>query len=367
MARIIGEFNKRFPVLKKIYDGHRGTINYIRLRARHRLGILRPSWVQWLVTYDCNFRCKHCEANAGAVKVEELTTEQICRAINDIAKLGTKTFFFSGGESLLRKDLFDIVRYVKNRGMRYDIATNCYLVEKNSYKFEQQIPHTVFTSIDGLEDSHDEFRGAKGSFKKIQEALRFFRKLGVKLITVNTFVYPGNIGQLAHLEPYIKDSGATNWRIAPAIPVGRAKDNSSMYLDTKGMKYLFEFINGARKKFDVHITEDAGYLGCWEKVLRKDPFFCNAGFTRCSIMPDGEVLGCQIAYDNKYSEGNIKEKSFTEIWKNGFKRFRYPDYNDHKECLDCSHFHACRGGCWGMRLGNRHCYKAAWEGHEYIS
>lgn len=367
MARIIGEFNKKFPVFKKFYDRHHGTIKYLRLMARYQTGILRPSWVQWLVTYACNFRCQHCEANAGTACATELTTGQICHAIDDIAKLGTKTIFFSGGESLLRNDLFEVARYVKTKGMRYDIATNCYLVEKNSSNFEQQPPHSAFTSIDGLEDSHDEFRGAKGSFKKVVSALSFFKKSGVKIITVNTFVYPGNLNQLDRLKPYIVNSGATNWRIAPAIPVGRAKDNSNMYLDTNGMKHLFEFIHTARSKFDVHITEDAGYLGCREKALRKDQFFCGAGFTRCSIMPDGEVLGCQIAYDNKYSEGNIKEKSFGEIWKKGFKRFRYPDYSNHKECLSCSHFHACRGGCWGMRLGNRHCYKAAWENYEPIS
>ncbi|MFX0095845.1 MAG: SPASM domain-containing protein, partial [Candidatus Hodarchaeota archaeon] len=78
----------------------------------------------------------------------------------------------------------------------------------------------------------------------------------------------------------------------------------------------------------------------------------------CSVMPDGEVLGCQIAYDNRFSEGNVKYTSFQEIWQKGFSRFRQPQFE--KECLECNYFKPCRGGCWGMRLGNRHCLKEIW-------
>lgn len=172
-------------------------------------------------------------------------------------------------------------------------------------------------------------------------------------------VYPGNIEQLPKLKEKISASAVTKWRLALAIPVGRAIRSNDMFLNNAQISYLFDFIKNSRKELNVEICETEGCLGCLDLKLRSKPFFCGAGLTRCSIMPDGEVLGCQIAYDNKFSEGNIKHKSFKEIWQNGFSRFRNPKFD--QECLQCEYFHSCREGCWGMRLENRHCLKDIWD------
>jgi radical SAM protein with 4Fe4S-binding SPASM domain len=198
-----------------------------------------------------------------------------------------------------------------------------------------------------------------GAFKKCLEAVKFFQAIGVEKRVINTVVLPCNIQQLPALKKIIQDSAATLWRIAIPIPVGKAKDNEKLSLSKEQMKYLFEFIQTAKKDLHIELSEDAGYLGCLASELRASPFFCNAGLSYFSIMPDGEVLGCQIAYDNTFSEGNIRTSSFKEIWQQGFSRFREPQFEP--ECLACKYLHACRGGCWGMRLGNKHCLKEVWD------
>jgi len=351
----------RTPLLSKYFLNHYATYKYLNFRFRQKFNILRPEVVQWLATYNCNFHCRHCEASAGSKNVTELTTDEVLKLVTELREMEIKKVLISGGEPLLRKDIFIIIRHILDEGMQYGIASNGYLVTRFKEEFRSMKPSIFFTSIDGLEQTNDEIRGMNGAFRNTFEALDFFKSIGVEHRMINTVVFPGNIEQLLELKKIILGSSATFWRFALAIPVGRAKDNEKMYLNAEQIKYLFEFIENTRKEFKVELSEDSGYLGCLNLKLRSRPFFCGAGLTTCSVMPDGEVLGCQIAYDNRFSEGNIKQKSFKEIWQKGFSRFREPQFN--KECLDCKYFDACRGGCWGMRLGNMHCLKKIWNEH----
>lgn len=346
-----------------IYSKYYLRYKFLSCKLKHRLNILTPDLtVFFLSTYKCNFRCKHCEANAGEKVVDELTTDEICNLITELGEMKVKRVFIGGGEPLVRKDVFEIIRHVIDTGMEYGITSNGYLVNRFKKEFTDMKPFLFFTSIDGLETTNDEIRGKKGAFKETLHALEFFKSIGVGFRSVNTVVLPDNIEELPELKKVIMNSGANFWRFAMPIPVGRAKDNEKMHLTNDQIKYLFDFVEETNKDFDVEITEDAGYLGCLSMKLRQRPFFCGAGFTRVSIMPDGDVFGCQISYDNKFSEGNIRNKSFKEMWQNGFLRFRDPQFDKEldKECLDCEHFNSCHGGCYGMRLGGKHCYKEIW-------
>jgi len=348
------------PFLRNYRLNHYATYKFWGCKFKQKLNILKPDFVQWLATYNCNFNCKHCEAGAGRTGTSELTTDEVLKLVADIGEMEVKRILISGGEPLIRKDIFRIVHYILERGMQYGIASNGYLVKEFKEDFSSMKPYLFWTSIDGLERTNDEIRGKKGAFRNCFEALEFFKSIGVKNRIVNTVVFPGNIEELLELKKIIANLDAvTSWKLTPVIPVGRAKENEKMNLTKEQMRYLLDFVKNSRKEINVEIKEDAGYLGCFALSNRSKPFFCGAGLTRCSVMPDGEVLGCQIAYDNRFSEGNVKFKSFKEIWKKGFSRFRNPQFI--KVCLDCQYFDSCRGGCWGMRLGNRHCLKEIWE------
>lgn len=347
----------RSPVMD-IYSRNYLRYKFLSCKLKLMSNILIPE-VHWVSTYNCNFHCPHCEASAGEKKVSELSNDEICKFMTDLGTMGVKKIHITGGEPLIRKDIFDVIHHILETKMEYSMGSNGYLVTKFKDEFTEMRPSYYFTSIDGLEHTNDKIR-MTGAFKKTFEALEFFKSLDVKYRIINTLVIPENIDQLIELKKIIKNSSATYWRLAIPIPVGRSKNNEKMSLNNEQIRYIFNFVKDANKEFDVGITEDVGYIGCLSLKLRSRPFFCGAGFTRCSIMPDGEVLGCQIAYDNKYSEGNIRNKSFKEIWRTGFSRFRNPQINK-EECITCKYFESCHGGCWGMRLGSRHCYKDIWE------
>ena len=345
--------------ISDLYSKYYLRYKFLDCKIKYMLGILKPE-VFWLSTYGCNFHCEHCEASAGDKKASELSTEDVCNVITELSEMNIKRFFISGGEPLVRKDIFKIIRHVLDSGMEYGLASNGYAVDKFKEEFKEMKPYMYFTSIDGLEKTNDKIRQKEGAFKKSLEALEFFKSIGVGFRSVNTVVMPNNIEELPELKKVIMNSACTFWRFAIPIPVGRYRDDGKTYLSNEQIKYLFDFIEETNKEFDVELTEEAGYLGCMSYKLRSRPFFCGAGLTRCSILPDGEVFGCQIFYDNKFSEGNIKNKSFKEIWKTGFSRYRDPKC-DKEECVSCKDFKSCMGGCWGMRMGNKHCYKEIWS------
>jgi radical SAM protein with 4Fe4S-binding SPASM domain len=347
------------PFLKRVYFDNYAFFRFRYLTIKKNFHLLKPREVQWLTTYRCNFTCIHCEASAGTTKVNELTTDEAFRLIDELAETGVRGILLSGGELLVRKDIFLIIEYILSRGLRYSLASNGFLVSEFSEEFRRMKPVLYFTSIDGLEQTNDTIRGVNGAFKRCIDALKFFESIGVEYRTVNTVVLPDNIRQLPELKKTIQQSGATLWRLAIPIPVGRAKENPALSLDAEQIKYLFEFIRSASKEMKIELSEDAGYLGCYGQELRSYPFFCRAGLTYCAIMPDGEVLGCQIAYDSSFSEGNIRTRPFREIWQDGFSRFREPHFE--MACQSCRYLEKCRGGCWGMRLGNKHCLKDVWD------
>ena len=350
------------PHLKGLYFDYYPIYRFRYLKIKKRLNLLNPETVQWSITYRCNFTCIHCAASAGTTRVHELTTEEAFRLINEFEEMGVRGILLSGGELLVRKDIFLIIEYILSRGLYFGFASNGFLVAEFSEEFKRMKPELYFTSIDGLEETNDTIRGVNGAFRRSIDSVKFFQSIGVKHRTINTVVLPENIRQLPELKKIIQDSEATLWRIAIPIPVGRAKENPKLSLDAGQMKYLFGFIRSARKEMNIELTCDAGYLGCYGSELRSYPFFCEAGLSHCAVMPDGEVLGCQIAYDNSFSEGNIRTRPFREIWQNGFSRFRTPRIET--ACRSCRYREACRGGCWGMRLGNKHCLKKVWDDHK---
>jgi len=119
------------------------------------------------------------------------------------------------------------------------------------------------------------------------------------------------------------------------------------------------FIREARRSFDVELGESHGYLGCLTGSPVGEPFFCGAGLTRCSVMPEGTVLGCHQIYDFALGEGNIRQRPFSEIWRTEFRRFRnrsVPSF-----CAGCEHLSTCRGGCWAEMALHGQCLKPAWD------
>lgn len=321
----------------------------------HRFGVLKPiSFVQWLVTNRCNFRCAYCEASAGEALPEELSTAEAETLIDDLAVMRTR-LVLSGGEPLMRADLPRLLRRARDRNLALGLVSNAYLVS-DLWSDLAGVPWFLFfTSLDGPRTYHDGQR-ARGSFERVVESLDRFAERRVPTRMVNTVVHRDNLALLPALHETIRASRATHWRLTPAARLGR-NETGGFGLDGPGLAELGRFMrdiagtNGPQ----VALGESHGYLAPLLGVESGKPFFCGAGLTRCSILADGTVLGCQQVYDRRWSEGNVREQRIGDIWRRGFVRFR-PRVLP-QACVGCAEAKVCAGGCWAEMALHRRCCK----------
>ena len=162
-------------MLKKILKLGRQRLWLIHreyLREKHEL-----KYLFWECTLNCNCHCKHCGSHAGEKVLQDVvSTEEIKKAFYDISKnFNAKeiTIAITGGEPLLRKDLFEVMKYASSLGFNWGMVTNGLLVTADIVKKSKDAGmKTVDISIDGFEDVHDEFRNMPGSYKKAINAVK---------------------------------------------------------------------------------------------------------------------------------------------------------------------------------------------------
>jgi len=361
MIEQIDSILKKAPLIRTLYGRNTARIKRETCMILQRLGILKPfTFVQWLATYGCNFSCSYCEASAGAPASNELTTSEALAMVDDLAAMGVKRLAVSGGEPLIRDDIIHIMSHAHDSGLNLGLVSNGYLVEQRWDDLRHFDYFLYFTSIDGLPEYHDRVR-RRDSFARVMKSLDLFSRLQARSRIVNSVVHSQNIQQMASLFGLLRDSGATRWHLVPIMEVGRAEKDRSYALKGRQLRELADFIgNHSSRHFTVDFGEACTYLGCFSPEPVGNSFFCGAGLTRCAIMPDGEVIGCHTVYDNRFSEGNIREKPFSRIWKEDFGRFRQRRRIP-EACIECLHWNACQGGCWSeMALKNK-CLKSSWK------
>ncbi|MGB7573231.1 MAG: radical SAM protein [Thermodesulfobacteriota bacterium] len=353
----------RIPVLKGYYLKKVSRLKRQFCLLLERFGLLKPfTFVQWLATYNCNLRCPYCEASAGKPSENELTTEEVKGLVDDLSDMGVKRFLISGGEPLLRSDLMEIMKYANRHHLELGLVTNGFFVEDRWNELRQFKYFLYFTSIDGTPEYGNRMRGNREAFQRAMKGLELFGRLSIPAIMVNTVVHPGNIDQLESLFKILKNSSATYWRLAPIARVGRAATRNEYTLTGKQLRFLADFINTHQKGMRIEFCESHGYLACFDGRSLGKPFFCGAGLTRCSVMPDGEVIGCHQVYDVSLSEGNIRDKRFSQIWKEGFTRFRRDEFA--LPCRTCAYLDQCNGGCWAEMVKQGSCLKSVWEDND---
>jgi 12,18-didecarboxysiroheme deacetylase len=139
--------------------------------------------VVWNTTRACNLRCVHCYASAVDGSQEgELTTEQGCNLIEDLADYGVPVILFSGGEPILRKDLLELATFAADKGIRAVLSTNGTLIdEKMAIQLKDAGIAYAGISIDGLEKVNDRFRGVKGAFKAALNGIQNCQRVGLKV------------------------------------------------------------------------------------------------------------------------------------------------------------------------------------------
>lgn len=309
---------------------------------------LKPVYVQWICTYQCNFRCPHCGTAAGVAQPDELKTEEIKGAIDTLGELGCRIFSVTGGEPLLRPDIFEVLAYAKDKGIAIGIVTNGYATEDYIPHLKQTKLDSVLVSIDGHGANHERIRGMKGSYERCLKTLDIYHELQVPVRAVSTVMLDDNIDDIPKIIEDVWKHHITHKRIQPLIPEGRAKGTKN---NPENVKKVLTMIHDAREKgFRVDMSEGFGYLGVLDERVRSFDFFCGCGWNTFTIMHNGNIMGCPALDFPELGEGSIRAKDLKRIWWNGFDKFRKKLYDELPgKCRKCAYVQTCRGGCWLFR------------------
>ena len=187
---------------------------------------LAPFTIAWEVTRACAFACKHCRADAQHQRdPRELTTEEGYRLIDRLAVFGSPILIFTGGDPMMRRDLFDLISYAAQKGLRCSLtptATALPTVERLIQAKQAGIRRIALSLDAPTPEAHDEFRQVNGSWKRTMQILHNAKEVGLS-VQVNTTVSTFNVEQLPEMVPFVKEVDAVQWSVFFLVPTGRAQ------------------------------------------------------------------------------------------------------------------------------------------------
>ena len=184
-------------------------------------------WIAWEITRRCNLNCVHCRSSSELEAKEhpDFSLAEAKRVLDDISSFAQPVVVLSGGEPLLRNDVFDIAAYGTEKGLRMCLATNGTLVtEKICQKIKKAGIRMVSLSLDGsTAEVHDDFRNQQGAFDGPIRAAALFKKNEIPFL-VNSSFTKRNQEEIPKVYKLAKKIGATAWYMFMIVPTGRGQD-----------------------------------------------------------------------------------------------------------------------------------------------
>ena len=293
--------------------------------------------VVWNCTALCNLRCRHCYAEASSRRRRgELSGDEARRMIDDLAGFGVPVLLFSGGEPLLREDLFDLGAHARSLGMRTVISTNGTLIgEAEAERIRENGFSYVGVSIDGMGETNDRFRGVEGAFDAAKWGIRACRMAGLRT-GLRFTVTRHNRDQLERVLDFGREEWVNRLCIYHLVYAGRGSDMENDDIGREEARALVgEIISKAAEyhasdsscellTVDNHADGVYVYLG----LLKEDPARADSAMDlleRAGGNRSGEGIGCIGPEGNVYADqflrslplGNVRERPFSEIWSDG--------------------------------------------------
>lgn len=319
-----------------------------------------PRVIAWESTQACNLVCRHCRASAQTEPApDELTTSEVKRLIDEIVSLSKPIFVISGGEPLMREDIFDVAAYATDRGLRVAMSPNGTLITPHAVeRMKDAGVKRVSVSIDGSSaERHDAIRGVTGAFQDAVRGIQHCRDGGLPF-QINTTVMRQNVHDLEATHDLTVSLGAAAWHIFMLVPTGRGQVDDE--LTPKGYEDILNWIYDAALKSPIPLRVTCGpqfmrlvltrqkdsdtppNLVGQERGLDRMSRGCLAGMGYCFISHRGEVYPCGYL---PVLAGNVREEDFASIYQESpiFQQLRDLSQLEGK-CGRCPFLRRC-GGC----------------------
>ncbi len=302
--------------------------------------------VSWNTTNQCNMFCDHCYRDAGARLGDELNTVEGKRLIEQIREAGFRIMIFSGGEPLMRPDLFELGNYAQSQGLRPVLGTNATLVSPG---VAREVKAAGFqaagVSLDSLDpQKYDVFRHLDTAFERTVEGIYNLKEAGLA-VQIHTTVMDWNVEELEALTDFAIDIGAMGHHVFFLVPTGRAVNIEQEALRVAQYEKTISMLMKKQQEVAIEIKPTCApqfmRIAAAKGVSHRFTRGCLAGISYCIISPVGQVQPCAYL-DIKL--GNVREKSFADIWRDNpvLQQLRAAEYKG--KCGICDFRERC-GGC----------------------
>ncbi|PIQ12514.1 MAG: heme d1 biosynthesis radical SAM protein NirJ [Hydrogenophilales bacterium CG_4_9_14_3_um_filter_59_35] len=323
--------------------------------------------VIWNLIRRCNLTCKHCYSiSADKDFPGELSTSDVYTVMDDLKRFRVPVLILSGGEPLLRTDIFDIAHRAKEMGFYVGLSSNGTLIDESNIDRIVAVGFDyVGVSLDGIQETHDQFRRMAGAFDKSMHGIRLCKERGIK-VGIRFTLTQDNAHDLPGLLQLMEDEALDKFYLSHLNYAGRGnknrKDDAFHQTTRQAMERLFDTCwryqqEGRHKEFVTGNNDaDGAYLLFW--VRRHFPQM--EDHLRAKLVQwGGNSSGVNVAnIDNlgnvhpdtmwwNYNLGNVLERPFPEIWTDtsdpimaGLKA--HPRKVGGR-CGQCAHFDICGG------------------------
>ncbi|MBX2798299.1 MAG: radical SAM protein [Myxococcales bacterium] len=352
----------------------------------------KPVYVVWEVTLQCDHACLHCGSRAARARPRELSTAELLGVADELVALGTREVTLIGGEAYLRPDLPVLIERLAQGGIRVGMQTGGFgLTPALLARLGEAGLVGVGLSIDGPEEAHDTLRGRRGSHAAVSRALEAALD-ATRVVTVNTQLNALTLPHLRDQYAHMAQAGVRGWRVQVTVPMGRAADRPEWLLQPWQVVEAIDTLAALQveaaeatraagrpvgETMFIHGSNNLGYFGPHEELLRSEPGRPSAHWTGCpagscvmSIESDGTVKPCPSLPTAPYASGRVPDDSLEALWGDdespmGFQRggLRSGLWGF---CEGCAFAEVCGGGCaWSAhaalgRPGNQPwCYHRA--------
>lgn len=313
----------------------------------------KPYAISWNTTYRCNLRCSHCYLDTNALtnqSANELNTQEGFKLIDQMAELNPNLLLIlTGGEPLLRKDIYDLASYASQKGMMVVLGTNGNLIDDdNARRLKQSGVTGIGISLDSImPERHDKFRGVSRAWDDTLNGIEACRRQGIEF-QIQTTVTKENFHEISNIIEFSYNLGARVFNLFFLICTGKGQELTDITPQQydQALHQLYDIQKNYQGKMMVgakcapHYRRIVYEHDITSPLIRTYAGGCPAATHYCRITPEGDVTPCPYMPN---VSGNVREKSFVEIWKDttDFQTLRNADLNG--RCGICEFKYICKG------------------------
>ncbi|MCC7204104.1 MAG: radical SAM protein [Phycisphaeraceae bacterium] len=292
--------------------------------------------VVWNLTRTCNLKCVHCYTDSAAKRYpDELSTEQAKSVLDDLAQFKVPAVLFSGGEPLVRPDVFELAAYARDKGLHVVLSTNGTLIDRPTAQklFDHKFAYVGISLDSAIPAVHDEFRGMKGAFNKTMEGFKHCVAVGQKVglrLTLTRHTHEN----LDKLFTFIDEQDIDRVCFYHLCPAGRGSELMALTADMsrQAVDAIFDqslaLLNKGKCVEVLTVDQPADGVYLYLRMLRDNhPRAAqvlemlrwngggrySSGVGIANIDFHGNVHADQFSMYRTF--GNVKQRKFSEIWQ----------------------------------------------------